>query len=61
MNNEIILLKLQKQSSRKVGTVEYPKWVVVIPPDKVEELGWKEGIELEADPKENKLILRPKK
>lgn len=54
-------MKLQKQSSRRVGNVEYPKWVVVIPPDKVEELGWEEGIELEADPKDNKLILKPKK
>ena len=54
-------MKLQKQSSRKVGNVEYPKWVVVIPPEQIKELGWKEGIELEVEPKKNELILKPKK
>lgn len=54
-------MKLQKQSSRKVGNVEYPKWVVVIPPEKIKEMGWKEGIELDLDSKKNELILKPKK
>lgn len=54
-------MKLQKQLSRKVGKEEYPKWVVVIPPEKIKELGWKEGIELEADPRHKSLILKPKK
>jgi len=54
-------VKLQKQSSRKVGNVEYPKWVVVIPPEKIKEMGWKEGIELDLDSKKNELILKPKK
>lgn len=54
-------MKLQKQSSRKVGNVEYPKWVVVIPPDKIKETGWKEGEELEIDIKGNKLTLKRKK
>jgi len=54
-------MKLQKQLSRKAGNIEYPKWVVVIPPEKVKEVGWKEGIELSADTKENKIILKPKK
>lgn len=53
-------MKLQKQLSRKVGNEEYAKWVVVIPPEQVRELGWSEGIELEADPKNNRLILKPK-
>ena len=47
-------MKLQKQLSRKVGDVEYAKWVLVIPPNIIEELKWKEGQELEAETKENK-------
>jgi bifunctional DNA-binding transcriptional regulator/antitoxin component of YhaV-PrlF toxin-antitoxin module len=54
-------MKLQKQLSRKVGKIVYPKWLVVIPPEKVKEAGWKEGTELEAEIKENKIILKPKK
>lgn len=54
-------MKLQKQLSRKVGNTFYPKWLVVIPPEKVREAGWREGTELDAEVKENKIILRPKK
>lgn len=54
-------MKLQKQSSRKVVDVEYPKWVVVIPSEKIKELGWKERMELDLDSKRNELILKPKK
>jgi formylmethanofuran dehydrogenase subunit D len=53
-------MKLQKQLSRKSGSIEYPKWVVVIPPEKVKEVGWKEGEELEANIKDGKIILKPK-
>ena len=51
-------MKLQKQLSRKVGDIEYTKWVLVIPPNMVEELKWKEGQDLEAEVKENKLIVK---
>lgn len=51
-------MKLQKQLSRKVRDVEYAKWVLVIPPDLVEKLKWKEGQELEAEIKESKLIVK---
>ena len=51
-------MKLQKQLSRKVGDVEYAKWVLVIPPSIVEELKWKEGQELEVEIKENKLMVK---
>lgn len=54
-------MKLQKQLSRKVGNEEYAKWVVVIPPDKIKDAGWKEGTELDIDFKDNKMILRPRK
>ena len=53
-------MKLQKQLSRKVDSKEYPKYVVTIPPKQVEEVGWKEGTELEAIVKDGKIILRPK-
>jgi len=55
------LLKLQKQLSRKLGSTEYPKWVVVIPPEKIQELGWEEGIELDMALKDNKLVIKPKR
>ncbi|MBS3056481.1 MAG: hypothetical protein J4473_03545 [Candidatus Aenigmarchaeota archaeon] len=51
-------MKLQKQLSRKVGDIEYAKWVLVIPPNIVEELKWKEGQKLGAEIKENKLIVK---
>lgn len=49
------------EPSRTVKDVEYAKWVVVIPPEKIKELGWREGLELELDAKEDKIILKPKK
>jgi len=53
-------MKLQKQLSRRVKGKTYPKYVVTIPPKKVEELRWKEGTELEAIVKDGKIILKPK-
>ncbi|WP_182130949.1 AbrB/MazE/SpoVT family DNA-binding domain-containing protein [Nitrosopumilus sp. b3] len=53
-------MKLQKQLSRKVGNEEYAKWVVVIPPEKIKELGWKEGAELEMDSKKDRLVVKKK-
>jgi AbrB family looped-hinge helix DNA binding protein len=53
-------MKLQKRFSRKVGNKEYSKWIVNLPPDDVESLGWKEGTELEIDIKDGKIILKPK-
>jgi len=50
-------MKLQKQLSRKVNEKEYPKWVVTIPPNKIKEVGWKEGLELNAQVKDGKIIL----
>lgn len=39
-------MKLQKQISRKIGNKEYPKWVLVIPPNIIEEAGLRDGDEL---------------
>ena len=51
-------MKLQKQLSKKVGDKEYAKWVIVIPPKLIERLGWKDGLELNADLKGNKLVIQ---
>ena len=53
-------MRLQKRFNRKVGNKEYSKWVVVLPNDKVQELGWKEGVELDIDAKKGAITLRPK-
>lgn len=52
-------MKLQKQLSRKAEGKEYAKWVIVVPPSKVEELGWKEGEDLKVVVKGEKLVLKP--
>ncbi|MDE1870048.1 MAG: AbrB/MazE/SpoVT family DNA-binding domain-containing protein [Candidatus Micrarchaeota archaeon] len=43
-----------------MGKKEYVKWIITIPPEKVEWLGWKSGEELESEVRENELILRKK-
>jgi len=40
-------VKLQKHLSRRYRGKDYPKWLVVIPPKVVEDLGWEEGDEIE--------------
>ena len=53
-------MKLQKQLSRKVGDIEYPKYVLVIPPTTIKEIGWKDGEELEVEIKDKKLVISKK-
>lgn len=50
-------MRLQKQLSRKFEGKEYAKYVIVVPPKYIEELGWKDGEELEAEIKKDKLII----
>lgn len=52
-------MKLQKQLSRRVEGVEYPKYVLVIPPEEIKKLDWKAGTELKAIAKGGKLIVSP--
>lgn len=54
-------MRLQKQLSRKFKGKDYSKWIVVIPPEKINELNWKEGEELEPEIFHGGLILIPKK
>lgn len=53
-------MKLQKQLSRKYNNEEYAKWVIVIPPDKIRETGWKEGEDLEVIVKNGKVVVEKK-
>lgn len=57
-------MKLQRQPgstyTNKAGkTTSYDKWVVVIPPDVVEALGWKDGLEISPATRGRTLTLRP--
>lgn len=55
-------MKLQKQSSRKKDDPnynKYVKWTVIISQDRVNQLGWKEGIDLVDEIKNNSLIINP--
>lgn len=52
-------MRLQKQLSRKAGTTEYAKWVLVIPPATIAQLNWQEGQELKDETKNGSLLLRP--
>ncbi|MFQ5836522.1 MAG: hypothetical protein ACE5HG_01585 [Candidatus Bathyarchaeia archaeon] len=52
-------MKLQRHISRVVGKTEYFKWVIVIPSPQINELGWKEGEELQSRVKGNSLTIMP--
>ena len=53
-------MKLQKRFNRRVGDKEYDKWIVTIPPEDINRLGWKDGADLEVVVKDGKLVLKPK-
>ena len=53
-------MKLQKQVTRRVEETEYAKYVVVIPPNHIQKLGWKEGQELDSQVQGGKLMISPK-
>ena len=50
-------MQLQKQLNRKVDDKEYSKFLLVVPPQVVAELQWKEGEELEHEVKNQSLII----
>jgi antitoxin component of MazEF toxin-antitoxin module len=52
-------MQLQRQVSRIVNGNEYAKWAIIIPPSQIEELGWKEGMELQSYVKYKKLVIKP--
>lgn len=53
-------MRLQKQTSRKVGDKEYSKYVIIVPPDRITKLGWHEGEELTDQVQGKRLILSAK-
>jgi hypothetical protein len=53
-------MKLQKQLSRKYKEKEYPKYLVVISPKDIEELGWNEQDELISKIEEGTLVISKK-
>lgn len=50
-------MKLQSQISRKYKDQEYKKYWIVLSSKLIDKLGWKEGQELEADVKNEKLVI----
>jgi hypothetical protein len=54
-------MKLQRHLSRKNGDKSYSKWVIIISPQNVKQLGWKAGDELEDEVLADRLIIRPKR
>jgi bifunctional DNA-binding transcriptional regulator/antitoxin component of YhaV-PrlF toxin-antitoxin module len=52
-------VKLQKHKAYQRDGVDYHKFVVVIPPEHVDALGWDSGQELEAVVRKDGLLLRP--
>lgn len=53
-------MKLQKQSSKKKGKKDYPKYVIVIPEEIIKASGFEPGDELEAEAKKGEIRLRKK-
>jgi bifunctional DNA-binding transcriptional regulator/antitoxin component of YhaV-PrlF toxin-antitoxin module len=51
-------MRLQKQLNRVVAEKEYAKYLLVIPPETVEALSWKEGQELDHEIKDKTLLIR---
>ena len=51
-------MRLQKQLSNIIEGKEYPKYVIIVPPSTVDELGWKGGEELEHEVKDETLLIR---
>ena len=54
-------MRLQKQLSRVVEDKEYAKWIIVIPPSTIEEIGWKEGDWLKEEIQGKTLLIKPLK
>ena len=50
-------MQLQKHKTHKVGDNQYYKYVIVVKEKLIKTLGWKEGDELEAEVKKDKLVI----
>ncbi len=56
----MFIMILQKQLSRRIGNTEYAKYVIVVPPDIVKEMKWKDGDELVMEVKKDSLSVTKK-
>ena len=50
-------MKLQTVPSRKLNKKEYNKWLIIVPPKDVEELGWQDGQKLKSMVEKEKLVI----
>jgi len=50
-------MRLQRQVNRVVEDKEYSKYILIVPPEDVEKLGWEVGEELSHEVKEETLIV----
>ena len=55
------MIKLQKRFAYKYKDKNHYKHIVTIPDEIIEQLGWKEVIEIEQTVKDNELIFRTQK
>ena len=44
--------------NRIIGNKEYSKWIVQIPPEQIEQVGWSVGDEIEAVVKHHEILLK---
>ncbi len=54
-------MRLQRQTAYKRKERTYYKYVITLPAGTIEKLGWKDGTELTAKQKDQKLILEASK
>ncbi len=52
---------MQKQVNRVVEDKEYSKYVIIVPPEDVEKLQWREGEDLSHEVKDDTLLVRKAK
>ncbi|MGI0141249.1 MAG: DUF488 family protein [Candidatus Micrarchaeales archaeon] len=50
-------MKLQKVPSRKLNQKEYVKWLIIVPPKEVDQLGWEDGQKLKSFVEKNNLVI----
>ncbi|HJT10350.1 MAG TPA: hypothetical protein VJ771_06150 [Candidatus Nitrosotalea sp.] len=54
------MVKLQKRFAYKYKDKQHYKHILTISSDVIDQLGWKEGVELESNAKGDILVIKPK-
>lgn len=52
-------MRLQRVITRKRGQKTYYKYLIIVPPEIVEILGWKDGLELAPEVRGKVLLVKP--